>query len=109
MKSYIIVLFALMTALAVPAFAESYVEKKLVCDDTTILFKKLKEDYNETATIMMYSRDTKIVVFTNAAFSTWSVVEVQADTNVSCVVDLGIGLTLNDKVLNWALLPSKTL
>ena len=109
MKTYIIILFALMSLLAIPASAESYVEKKLVCDDTTTLFKHLKDDFNETASVMMYSRETKIVVFTNEEYSTWSVVEVQANTNVSCVVDLGIGLTLNDKILNWALLPNKTL
>jgi Tfp pilus assembly major pilin PilA len=106
MKAGIIVLLA---ALSIPAFAESYVEKKMVCDDTSTLFTKLKTDYNETATVMMYARDTKIVVFTNAAFSTWSVVEVQADTKTSCIVDLGIGMTLNDKIVEWAALPGKSL
>lgn len=81
---------ALIAAMTSSVSKPTEINRKIVCEDTEIVFKNLAESYNETPIIMGNNDEGNVTVITaNLTTLTWTILILEK--NRTCIQDSGEG------------------
>lgn len=87
----------LLGVLLIPALAIAEpvtVDKKVVCDQATIMLPYIKEKYDEDPIWFGDDGRSQFTITANQKTKTWSIIQFSVKENLSCLVDSGTGFTI---------------